>query len=131
MVFTDSSLQWLSRSGAVLLLLTMFACAPDPAEQAYREALRGQENGATREEQIALLNRAIELAPIRVSYWNTHAIYSIDQRNFVQAQRDLDRAIALADRPYLRYLRGWVLCQQGQYRAALPDLDLAISQTGE
>jgi tetratricopeptide (TPR) repeat protein len=131
MVFTHSSLQWLHRSGGIVLLLTMITCAPDPAEQAYREALRGEENGTTREEQIALLNRAIELAPNRVSYWNTHAIYSIDQRNFVQAQRDLERAISLADRPYLRYLRGLVLCQQGQYRAALPDLDLAISQQPE
>ena len=40
---------------------------------------------------------------------------------------DLDYAIALADRPYLRYLRGMVRCQARDYQAALPDFDTAIA----
>jgi tetratricopeptide (TPR) repeat protein len=40
---------------------------------------------------------------------------------------DLDKAIGLVDRPYLRFLRGTVLCKLGRHADALPDLDHAIA----
>ena len=80
-----------------------------------------------RVEQIERLDRAIALAPDRAWYRETHAIYCIDLRRFEQASADLDTAIVLADRPYLRFLRGLVACQRGEYGRSLADFDLAIS----
>lgn len=81
----------------------------------------------TRVEQIERIDRAIARAPDRAWYRETHAIYSIDLRRFEQATADLDTAITLADRPYLRYLRGLVTCQRGEYAASLADFDRAIA----
>jgi tetratricopeptide (TPR) repeat protein len=80
-----------------------------------------------REAQIAHLDRAIELAPTRAYYYETRAIYHIDLRQFDRA-----RAISIATSswwtgPYARYLRGLVLCQSGDPRAALADFDAAIA----
>jgi tetratricopeptide (TPR) repeat protein len=81
----------------------------------------------TREEQIAHLDRAIAASPRRAVYWETRAIYRIDLRDFVRARADLDEAIRLDDRPYLRFLRGLVACQAGEPRRALRDFDAAIA----
>lgn len=111
----------------LLLLLGLLACGRDEADRLLYAALEGEETDMTREEQIALLDRAIALEPARVGYWETRAIYRIDLRHFEQAEAGLDRAIEIADRPYLRYLRGQVRCQQGRYLDSLPDFDLAIA----
>ena len=85
----------------------------------------------TREEQIARLDRAIAMAPNRAWYREIHAIYSIDLRRFDRAKAGLDSAIQLDDRPYLRFLRGLVCCQRGQFDQSLQDFDLAIRDEPE
>jgi tetratricopeptide (TPR) repeat protein len=110
-----------------ILLLPLQACSVDPAEREYYAALRGEETGMSRREQLAHIENAIAMRPRRASYRETHAIYSIDVRNFARAAADLDTAIQLADRPYLRYLRGLVSCQRGEIAASLPDFDRAIA----
>jgi tetratricopeptide (TPR) repeat protein len=112
--------------GAVVLLMGL-SCSSDQAEQEYIAALRGEEEGMSRQEQLARLERAIVLQPRRAWYRETHAIYSIDLHRFAAASADLDTAIELADRPYLRFLRGLVACQRGEFRTSLADFDLAIS----
>ncbi len=102
-------------------------CGRDAADREYLAALRGDESGISREEQIAHLDRAIALAPERGEYWETRALHRVSRRDFAAARADLDRAIALADRPYLRFLRGLVRCQAGDYLEALPDFDAAIA----
>ena len=90
-------------------------------------ALRGEETGMGREEQLARLEHAIALEPRRAWYRETHAIYSIDLRRYDRAAADLDTAIQLADRPYLRFLRGLVACERGAFEASIPDFDRAIA----
>lgn len=114
------------RLGSVLLALLLCSCARDEAEREYLAALRGEETGMGREEQLARIERAIALQPGRASYRETHAIYSIDVRRFDRAAADLDTAIQLADRPYLHFLRGLVSCQRSAYQASLADFDTAI-----
>src|SRR5437764_13553607 len=80
-----------------------------------------------RKQQIAHIERAVELEPARAYYWETLATYRIDLRVFDRAKSDLDQAVRLQDRPYLRFLRGLVLCQSGHPGDALPDFDAAIS----
>jgi tetratricopeptide (TPR) repeat protein len=82
----------------------------------------------TREEQLAHIDRAIALRPGRASYHETHAIYSIDLRRYDVAAADLDAAIRITDQPYLRFLRGLVSCQRGEYEASLADFDRAIAE---
>ncbi len=110
-----------------LLILALSSCATDPAEREYLAALRGENEGMSRKEQIARIDRAIELEPARAYYWETRAIYKIDLRVFEEAKADLDRAVTLQERPYLRFLRGLVLCQSGRPGDALSDFDAAIS----
>src|SRR5262245_4664266 len=102
-------------------------CALDPADSEYMEALRGEETGMSRQEQIARIDRAIAQAPDRPQYWETRAIYHIDLREFGTAIGDLDRAITLGDRPYLRFLRGLALCQSGAFARGLEDLEAAVT----
>jgi tetratricopeptide (TPR) repeat protein len=109
------------------LVLGSVSCARDPAESEYFSALRGEETGMGRQEQLAHVARAIALQPKRAWYWETHAIYSIDVRDYATAATDIDEAVRLADRPYLRFLRGLVSCQQGNYGASLSDFDRAIA----
>jgi hypothetical protein len=73
--------------------LGVLACSADPAERDYLAALRGEETGMTRVEQIDLIDLAIARAPDRGSYRETHAIYCIDLHRFEQASADLDTAI--------------------------------------
>jgi tetratricopeptide (TPR) repeat protein len=110
-----------------ILLLPFQACSEDAAQREYMAALRGEETGMSRREQLALIESAIAMQPRRASYRETHAIYSIDVHDFARAAADLDTAIQLADRPYLRYLRGLVSCQRGEIAASLPDFDRAIA----
>ena len=112
----------------LMLLLPVSSCSVDPAERDYDAALRGEETGLSRRQQLALVESAIALDPRRATYRETHAIYSIDVREFARAAADLDTAIQLADRPYLRFLRGLVACQRGEYEASLPDFDRAIAE---
>ncbi|MDH4066426.1 MAG: tetratricopeptide repeat protein [Acidobacteriota bacterium] len=114
---------------AVLLGLSVVLTAcHDAADEEYLAALRGDEDGSTYEERIAHLDRAIALEPARVRYWESRAVLRIDGRALGHAASDLDRAIALGDRPYLRFLRGLVRCQQGDCAAGLPDFDRAIAE---
>lgn len=115
------------RTITVILLLMSAGCALDPAEREYMEALRGEETGMTRQTQIAHIDRAIAQAPDRPHYWETRGIYHIDLREFTTAIADLDRAIALGDRPYLRFLRGLALCQAGEFDRGLEDLEAAVA----
>jgi len=111
----------------LILVLPISSCSVDPAERDYFAALRGEETGMSRQEQLALIDSAIALEPRRATYRETHAIYSIDVHDFARAAADLDTAIQLADRPYLRFLRGLVSCQRGAFAASLPDFDRAIA----
>lgn len=114
-------------AGGAILLLPLVAClSPDAADREYLAALRGEEEGMSRPRQIALLDKAIALRPERARYWELRAIYHIDLRRFDAANADVDAAIARADRPYLRYLRGLVLCQRGAFAESLVDFDRAI-----
>jgi tetratricopeptide (TPR) repeat protein len=104
------------------------ACAPDPAEREYLAALKGEESGMTREQQIAHVDRAIALAPRHPEYYETRATYLLDQQRWVPARQDLDRSIRLADRPYARFLRGLAACELGLFDAAVADFDTAITR---
>jgi tetratricopeptide (TPR) repeat protein len=112
------------------LALIVLGCH-DEAEREYLAYLRGDEDGSTNEERVAHLERALALEPGRAWYWESRAILRIDGRDFPSARADLDRAIERADRPYLRFLRGLVLCQSGDCAAALPDFDRAIADQPE
>jgi tetratricopeptide (TPR) repeat protein len=112
---------------AAILVLLCASCSHDPADLEYLEALRGEETGMSRQMQIAHIDRAIALAPDRTQYWETRGIYHIDLREFSAAINDLDRAIALGDRPYLRFLRGLALCQSGAFARGLEDLEAAVA----
>lgn len=114
-------------SALAVVLLCLANCAPDEARREYFAALRGDEDGSTRAEQLAHIDRAIELAPQRASYWETRAGFREDDLRFLDALADLDRAIELADRPYLRFRRGLVRCRLGEHSVALPDFDAAIA----
>jgi tetratricopeptide (TPR) repeat protein len=117
------------RTGAALLIaLFLGACSGDAAEREYMAALRGEETGMGREAQLARLEHAIALKPRRAWYRETHAIYSIDLKRYDRAAADIDTAIQLADRPYLRFLRGLVSCERGDFQSSLADFDRAIAE---
>lgn len=118
-----------SAAGALAIAIAAgTACGHDAAEREYLAALRGEEAGMSREQQIAHVDRAIQLAPTRPYYYETRAIYRIDLRDYARAHADISRAIELADRPYARFLRGLVTCEGGAFAASLPDFDLAIAR---
>jgi tetratricopeptide (TPR) repeat protein len=52
-------------------------------------------------------------------------LFSVNR--LAEARADYDRAVELADRPYLRFERADLLCALGDYDAALADLDRAIA----
>jgi len=111
----------------VALLIPILACAVDPAERLYYDALRGEETGMGREAQVELLSRAISMAPRRSWYWETRATYLIDLKLYDRASSDLDTAIRLNDRPYLRFMRGLVTCERGYPAASVDDFNAAIA----
>jgi tetratricopeptide (TPR) repeat protein len=110
-----------------VLVTGLVSCARDPAEDEYFTALRGEETGMGRQQQLAHVERAIALQPGRAWYWETHAIYSIDVQDYETAATDLNEAVRLGDRPYLRHLRGLVACERGEYESSLEDFDRAIA----
>jgi tetratricopeptide (TPR) repeat protein len=129
-MYTDGLLRmttWTIWTIASIVVLLGAGCALDPAEREYMEALKGEETGMSREMQIANIDRAIAQAPHRPHYWETRGIYHIDLREFPVAVADLDRAIALRDRPYLRFLRGLALCEYGKFDRGLQDLEAAVA----
>lgn len=118
----------LSRHLLHLGLVFAFGCARDPAAQAYFEALAGEKTGRPCEELLPLLDRAIALAPARAEYWEKRAGYRSGLNDLAGAAADIDQAIALHDRPYLRYTRAIVSCKRARCAEALPDLDAAIAE---
>lgn len=116
-----------SLAAAGLLALSLAGCGQDAATREYMTALRGEETGMGREEQIVHMDRAIGLAPARAYLYETRATYRIDLRQFELARADLDRDIALSDRPYARFMRGLVACQMGEFAQSLADFDSAIA----
>jgi len=118
---------WTIRTIASILIILSTGCALDLAEREYLEALKGEETGMSREMQIAHIDRAIAHSPDRPQYWETRGMYHIDLREFASAIEDLDRAIALKDRPYLRFLRGLALCEYGKFDWGLQDLEAAVA----
>ena len=118
----------ISLAGIAGLTALAVGCSHDAADREYFAALRGEETGMTREEQIAHLDRAILLAPQRSYYYDTRAIYWIDLRQFDRAGSDLDRSIDLERSPYNYFLRGLASCQAGEAALSLADFDAAIAQ---
>ena len=80
-----------------------------------------------RVKQIQILDRSIALQPRRAWYRETRAIYHIDLRAYDAAAADIDTAVLLADRPYLRFLRGLVTCERGNPAGSIADFDRAIA----
>jgi len=115
-------------SAMLVALLLAGACAPDPATHEYMLALRGEETGMSREEQIAHLDTALTLSPRRAEIYETRAVYLIDLKRYDRALEDVDRDIALVDRPYARFLRGLVLCESGRFGESLASFDTAIAR---
>jgi tetratricopeptide (TPR) repeat protein len=118
-------------AGLAALVVCLGSCAGDGADREYLAALHGDEDGSTYEERIAHLDRAIALEPERARYHEARGVLRIDGIEFAAAMDDLDRAIELADRPYLRFLRGLVQCQLGLCASAIPDFDRAITEQPE
>ena len=114
------------RTGLACLAALSAGSGHDMADRAYLAALKGEENGMTREQQIALIDQAIAIRPERAYYYDTRAGYRIDLRRFDLALADFDRSIALSDRPYARFMRGLARCEAGNPAGALADFDTAI-----
>jgi len=115
--------------GSIPLLVA--GCGHDRADQAHLAALAGQEKGMSIEQQMALVDQAISLEPRRPAYYETRAGYWIALRRFDRARSDLDRDIALVDRPYARFMRGLVACQAREFERSLVDFDQAIARQPE
>ena len=112
-----------------LVLLWFFpGFGHDRADGEYFAALKGEETGMTRVQQIAHVEEAIRLAPKRGYLYETRAGYWIDLRRFDRAREDLDHAIELVDRPYARFMRGMAACQAGDVARSLGDFDTAIAR---
>ncbi|HVP30515.1 MAG TPA: hypothetical protein VMW35_15265 [Myxococcota bacterium] len=107
------------------------ACGRDEADREYFAALAGEKRGASPAELLPHVDRAIFLAPERASYWEKRGGYRTAMGDLVGAEADLDRAIVLADRPYLRFERGLVRCKAGRCAEALADFDVAIAAQPE
>jgi tetratricopeptide (TPR) repeat protein len=125
-----------SQTSLALLLILFFlgaaACGSknpnaDAAREEYFKALRGKDTNMSAREKMEHVSNAIRLDPDAPSYWETRAGYLAGERDFAGAESDLDRAIAIADRPYLRFLRGEVRCERGNFLEALRDADRAIA----
>ena len=114
-----------------LLLARCAGCGPDHADQEYIAALRGDETGMAREEQIAHVTRAIALAPRRASYYETRAGYWIALGDYDRAFSDMNKSIELVPRPYAYFYPGMALCQVGAFDRAIQDFDIAITRQPE
>ncbi len=120
-------MRWCQASHIPTILFLAFAgCARDGAEKAYADSLNAGKAGRSLETQLALVDSAIRLNPDRAWYYERRALLRIDGRNFGAARADIDQAIKLADRAYLRYIRALASCQEGKLKDSLPDFDEAI-----
>jgi tetratricopeptide (TPR) repeat protein len=127
----------LSAETSLALLLILFflgaaACGSknpnaDAAREEYFKALRGKDTNMSAREKMEHVSNAIRLDLGAPSYWETRAGYLAGERDFAGAESDLDRAIAIADRPYLRFLRAEIRCERGNYVEAQMDADRAIA----
>ncbi len=122
---------WLSGVPALLVLLVPVGCGYDEAQREASAAAEIADHGGPLEEQLAHLDRAIEIAPERAYYWESRAGLYMSLCDNAQALADIDRAVELADRPYLRFKRGLILCRSGRFAEALPEFDMAIGQQPE
>ncbi len=116
---------------AGVLLLAACDGPRDQARDAYFEGLRLSKTGGPAEEQLAAIDRAIALDPSAAAYPEWRAGLLVFLGRYADARRDYDRAVALADRPYLRFARAQALCALGEVDAALADLDRAIAAQPE
>jgi len=119
----------------VALLVACLASGCDGAgDQARREYFKALELGKTGhplEEQLVHVDRAVRLAPTSATYLEMRANLLFGLNRLAEGRADYDRAVELADRPYLRFERADVLCALGEDDAALADLDRAIAEQPE
>jgi tetratricopeptide (TPR) repeat protein len=112
-------------------LVTGCDSAGDDARREYFKALELSKTGRPLEEQLVHVDRAIRLAPTSALYLETRANLLFGVNRWAEARVDYDRAVELADRPYLRFERADLLCAQGEDDAAHADLDHAIAAQPE
>jgi tetratricopeptide (TPR) repeat protein len=105
--------------------------AGDQARREYFKALELGKIGHPLEEQLVHVDRAVRLAPTSATYLEMRANLLFGLNRLAEGRADYDRAVELADRPYLRFERADVLCALGEDDAALADLDRAIAEQPE
>ena len=106
-------------------------CVDDEARREYFKALELSKIGHPLDEQLVHVERAVKLEPNSALYLEMRANLLFALHRLPEAHVDYDRAVHLADRPYLRFERANLLCAQGEYDAALADLDRAIAAQPE
>jgi tetratricopeptide (TPR) repeat protein len=119
------------RRAVALFIVTLAAgCGGEGAEarREYLSSLELSKTGRPLEEQLVHADRAVRLAPTSATYLEKRADLLFGLRRLPEARADYDRAVALADRPYLRFARADLLCALGELDAALTDLDRAIAE---
>lgn len=118
---------------APLVACLMTGCDPkgDEARRESFKALELSHTGQPLEEQLEHVNRAVELAPNASTYIEQRANLFFGLQRYAESRADYDRAVQLADRPYLRFERADALCALGEVDAALADLDRAIAAQPE
>jgi tetratricopeptide (TPR) repeat protein len=105
--------------------------AGNEARREYFKALELSKTGQPLEEQLAHVDRAVRLVPTSAEYLEKRAnlLFAVDR--LAEARVDYDRAVELADRPYLRFERANLLCALGDDYTAHTDLDHAIAAQPE
>lgn len=124
----------LARMLLPLALAALSAGCDSPRDEARREyfkALELSKTGFPEEQQLGHIDRALELRPDAANYLEFRANLLFSLGRLEQARNDYDRALELADRPYLRFERADLLCAVGELDAALADLDRAIAEQPE
>jgi tetratricopeptide (TPR) repeat protein len=105
--------------------------AGDEARREYLRALELNKTGRPLEEQLAHADRAARLVPTGATYLEKRAGLLFGVGRLAESRVDYDRAVELADRPYLRFERADLLCALGEDAAAHADLDRAIAAQPE
>jgi tetratricopeptide (TPR) repeat protein len=117
---------------AAALLAVVAACGRDDAQREYFAALEAADRGASLEEQLRHVERAIRISPEpRAAYFQLRAGYRASLGDPAGAESDYDRAIELSDQPYLHFERGNLIARGGDPGRALADFDRAISAQPE
>ena len=124
------------RSGriAALVAACLAAGCDSAGDEAWREyftELELSKTGQPLEEQLAHADRAVKLVPTGATYLEKRADLLFAVNRLAEARVDYDRAVELADRPYLRFERADLLCALGEYDVALADLGRAIGAQPE